>query len=100
MALVLAARLQYGGAVGFPFICDGSFQFTLAHTSCPAIDAQHHTSGQLSDPDYAETCSTTSLTVRFATANVLTLYPNRAVQGGFISARQEVLLELFHLWDL
>ena len=42
------------------------------------------------------TAGTTSLTVRFATANVLTLYPNRAVQGGFVSARQQALRALFH----
>ena len=84
------------GAVGYPGIQDGFFNFSFPHTSAPALDSSTHLLSEVQEDDSSVACQTTSFTLRAATANVLTLYSNQAAPGRYVSARHEALMRAFH----
>ena len=84
------------GAVGYPDVCDGFFNFSFQHVDAPFLDSSTHSFCQVQQDDSAASQQTATLTLRAATANVLTLYSNQAAHGHYISARHEALMHEFH----
>ena len=84
------------GAVGYPDVRDGFFNFSFQHVDAPLLDSSTHSFCQVQQDDSAASQQTATLTLRAATANVLTLYSNQAAHGRYISARHEALMHEFH----
>ena len=84
------------GVVGYPCIRDGAFCFQIEHSDLPAVNASEHTLARFQADQHEGPRPTCEATLRVATANVLTLYPNKSAQGGFVSARHEALMHSFH----
>ena len=83
------------GKIEYPRICDGAFHFAIEHRDAPAVDASEHTFAKFHDSHQDGPRTTCSIALRAATANVLTLYPNKVEKGGFVSARHEALMKSF-----
>jgi hypothetical protein len=88
------------GITGYPSIRNGYFEYSLPAGDQCVPDPDLHVSTMRGLTVSNSPVENVEVLLRCATANVLTLYTTQTATGGFVSARHEALMTMFHHQDV